>query len=201
MPRPAQEDVIDLTNDSEPENAGRPLAAAAGPRHNKVRNPPLSAEARQQLYRAIKTCPEDTLRDVLANMVADDAVSTHALFENLVAVVPHPRPRAAQGHVGGAPEMTPRWATCLRCGEDFDMAEEREEDECMYHPGSLQVNEAEFPDEDEDVHGPMDSAENRESYPENFLWSCCKENGRSNGCTEGTHVPEMPVSKKRRTRY
>ncbi|KAH9928666.1 uncharacterized protein B0H18DRAFT_874744 [Fomitopsis serialis] len=199
MPRPAQEDIIDLTYDSEPENAGHP--AAAGPRHNEVRIPPLSAGARQQLYTAIETCPEDKLRDVLANMVADDAVSAHALFENLVAEDRLARPRAAQGHAGGAPEMISRWATCLRCGEDFDVAEEREEDECMYHPGTPILDEEGFPDHDEDVHGPMDTPENRESFPESFFWSCCKEDGRSHGCTEGTHVPEMPVSKKRRTRY
>lgn len=151
MAQPA-EDVIDLTNDSEPEDAVR--HPAAGPRPNQAHvPPPLSAAARQQLYKAIETCPEDRLRDILANMVADDAVSTRTLFENLVAVNPprlpalevqQPHPDARPAPVVGqapiavhvpAPNIVPRWATCARCGEDFDVAEEQEEDECVYHPG------------------------------------------------------------------
>ncbi|KZT73110.1 hypothetical protein DAEQUDRAFT_507068 [Daedalea quercina L-15889] len=201
MPRPPElgGDVVDLTNDSEPEDDPCPVP---GPRQNQAHhNGQLSAAARQQMYKAIETCPEDRLRDVLANMVADDAVSTQTLFENLVAANPPPLPAAEPGvdDAEGAPEILPRWTTCKRCGETFDLAEEREEDECVYHPGYLKVNYEEWPDHDEDVHGPMDNPQNRRDYPQGFQWTCCKVDGNSAGCTEGTHVPE--VSKKRRTRY
>lgn len=134
-------DVIDLTNDSDPEDAVR--RPAQGPRQHRAH--PLSAAARDQLYKAIETCPEDKLRDILANMVVDDSVSARSLFENLVVVNPPPLPAVEQPvdlvqPVGRnlfepAPNMVPRWATCEHCGKDFDFAEEREEDECIYHPG------------------------------------------------------------------
>lgn len=154
MPQPA-EDVIDLTNDSEHEDVMQP--PAPGPRPNRAHVPrPLSTAARQQLYKAIESCPEDKLRDILANMVADDAVSTRTLFDNLVVVNPprfpalevqHPRldpvpvlpvvagqaPIAA--YIPAPHRVVPRWATCAHCGEDFDAADEQEEDECVYHSG------------------------------------------------------------------
>ncbi|EPT01333.1 hypothetical protein FOMPIDRAFT_1015870 [Fomitopsis schrenkii] len=196
-------DVIDLTNDSDPEDAVR--RPAQGPRQHRAH--PLSAAARDQLYKAIETCPEDKLRDILANMVVDDSVSARSLFENLVVVNPPPLPAVEQPvdlvqPVGRnlfepAPNMVPRWATCEHCGKDFDFAEEREEDECIYHPGSLQVDYSEWPDHDEDVHGPMDTPSNRRAHPQGFRWTCCTKDGSSTGCTEGTHTQ----SKKRRTRY
>lgn len=90
MPTPA-EDVIDLTGDSEPEDDVRHPAAV--PRPNRAHIPlPLSEAARQQLCKTIETCPEDTLRETLVNMVMDGALSAPSLLENLVAVNSPPLP-------------------------------------------------------------------------------------------------------------
>ena len=75
MPQPA-EDVIYLTDDSGPEDAVQHAAMHLRPNQQ------------QKLNEAIKTCPGDKLRDILVNMVAQDVVSTHALFETLVAFIP-----------------------------------------------------------------------------------------------------------------
>jgi hypothetical protein len=54
--------------------------------------------------------------------------------------------------------------------------------------GELELDEESFADWDEDCHGPMDTKENRTQYPENFVWSCCGEDGRSTGCVHGEHT-------------
>ncbi|TFY61953.1 hypothetical protein EVJ58_g4183 [Rhodofomes roseus] len=208
MPHEAGQHVIDLTNDSDEEGVPPPAAPAQAilqhiPAPDLIPpGPPLDAAARQQLYRAIETCPEERLRDILANMVADDAVSAHALFEHLVAVhPPHLVAEPAQGHAAAAaPKIVPRWATCKYCDEDFDLATEREEFECVYHPGALKAVEMRFPDWDEKMHGSMDTPENRAALPENFVWSCCDRDGDNpEACTEGYHAPQD--TEKRRTRY
>ena len=55
----------------------------------------------------------------------------------------------------------------------------------MYHPGSLDVDwDADFwADWDEDCHGVIDTRSRRKEYPEGFIWSCCDQDGSSNGCT------------------
>lgn len=53
--------------------------------------------------------------------------------------------------------------------------------------GRLEVAYEMWEDWDEDCHGPMDTKSNRREYPENFKWSCCKENGNSGGCREDEH--------------
>lgn len=53
--------------------------------------------------------------------------------------------------------------------------------------GRLEADEAKFVDWDEDVHGPMDTPQNRRDYPENFTWSCCKDEVESDGCRAGIH--------------
>ncbi|KAJ7895067.1 hypothetical protein B0H13DRAFT_828179 [Mycena leptocephala] len=90
--------------------------------------------------------------------------------------------------------VVPRWETCANCGETYDVNEG--EDECTFHPGDLEVNEAKFLDWDEDCHGPMDSEHNREEFPENFSWTCCNGDGMTEGCANGKHSVAVP--KKRR---
>lgn len=53
--------------------------------------------------------------------------------------------------------------------------------------GELEVNYEAFVDHDEGCHGPMDSADNRRAYPENFDWSCCDATGDAIGCVRGMH--------------
>ena len=96
---------------------------------------------------------------------------------------------------------------CWRCNEEFD-PEDDEDESCSYHPGvlntysssphgrygclagSLVINRKShgWADWDEDVHGPMDSYENRRDYPENFMWSCCEKAGDDkSGCEDVPH--------------
>lgn len=58
-----------------------------------------------------------------------------------------------------------------------------------YTSGDLEVNEDEFPDHDERVHGPMDTEENRRDNPLGFIWDCCEANGVNEpGCEIGQHI-------------
>ncbi len=46
-------------------------------------------------------------------------------------------------------------------------------------------------DHDEDCHGTIDTEENKEEYPEGFVWTCCDKLGDElKGCREGKHVAE-----------
>lgn len=50
-------------------------------------------------------------------------------------------------------------------------------------------------DWDERCHGPCDTAENREQWPEGFMWSCCEEDGEAEGCKTGRHVEKVISAK------
>jgi hypothetical protein len=62
--------------------------------------------------------------------------------------------------------------------------------------GELEVDEDSFADHDEDVHGPMDTEENRANFPDNFIWTCCDGTGSTPGCVQDEH--QSSVSRKRR---
>lgn len=64
--------------------------------------------------------------------------------------------------------------------------------------GELEVDEDSFADWDESCHGPMDTRENRNSFPENFIWSCCDEPSFGEGCVNGEHKAAAAARKKRR---
>lgn len=51
-------------------------------------------------------------------------------------------------------------------------------------------------DHDEKTHGPIDTEENREDYPEGFDWSCCDKPGDEPGCKVGHHHSLVDLSKK-----
>ncbi|KZV65682.1 hypothetical protein PENSPDRAFT_689669 [Peniophora sp. CONT] len=79
---------------------------------------------------------------------------------------------------------------CTRCNEEFDP--ESDDELCLYHPGYLEIDynalAGGWADWDEDVHGPMDTDEHREEWPENFTWTCCGRAGDDeSGCEEGPH--------------
>ncbi|CAL1716383.1 unnamed protein product [Somion occarium] len=156
------------------------------------------------LLTAIQSTNEARLREVLADFVfSDNALApaiSRALFEALVTT------RENQGNVeaGGSNisqkrQLIARWEVCARCGVEYDAGEEHEEDECNYHSGELIVNEEEFVDWDEDCHGPMNTKQNRKDFPENFIWTCCDEDGRSDGCESGEHQAGGRKAKRKRT--
>ncbi|KII89662.1 hypothetical protein PLICRDRAFT_158759 [Plicaturopsis crispa FD-325 SS-3] len=175
----ADDDVIDLTNDSDNEEQNA--------------KPGMDDISRTQLHVAIATVPETRLREIVAKLVDTIPAVGNAFLKELVTKRAHTELRA-----GCSRSPVPRWEICANCEEEYDMSVEREDDECCYHPGQLKVNYESFEDWDEDVHGPEDTPQNRRDFPENFNWTCCGENGMSDGCEVGEHVTGGPRPKKRR---
>lgn len=50
----------------------------------------------------------------------------------------------------------------------------------------------------EQTHGPIDCPDNKEEYPEGFMWTCCERNGLEKGCKLGRHQSNPDLSKKGR---
>ncbi|KAK3994483.1 hypothetical protein QBC44DRAFT_391805 [Cladorrhinum sp. PSN332] len=87
---------------------------------------------------------------------------------------------------------------CERCHDTFFEAE-NEERVCEFHPGNLDVNwrADTWADHDERFDGPEDTSDNREEYPEGFIWDCCDAQGDADGCKKATH--RAKDCKRRRT--
>ncbi|KAF8071642.1 hypothetical protein FPV67DRAFT_1577635, partial [Lyophyllum atratum] len=145
---------------------------------------PVDGTSRARLHEAIATVGEERLRRILAHLVDSYPAVEDALTRELVTLK-----RKTQ-------DVVSRWDMCSNCDEEFDTGTRREEEECTFHPGELEVNEEEFVDWDEDCHGPMDTLDNRRSFPQNFTWTCCEGNGISDGCVRGIHRP-LPTKKRR----
>ncbi|KDQ14367.1 hypothetical protein BOTBODRAFT_174851 [Botryobasidium botryosum FD-172 SS1] len=177
-------ETIDLTADTDSTPSSR-----AGS------EPPLSdAALLAHLNAAISTVPEVRLREILTNVVGRVPAFARALFSELVTTVPDEPDQESDS------EYVPRWEICVNCDKEYDAGEEREEGECVYHSGSLQVEYDRFEDWDERCHGPMDSSANRRDYPENFSWTCCGEDGTDEGCEEDEHEPGGMLKKRQRRR-
>lgn len=75
-----------------------------------------------------------------------------------------------------------------------EISPERDDCECVYHPGEMEVDHAGgfWADHEEEVHGTIDCEASREEYPEGFLWSCCDQPGDVRGCTWGSHQKGTP---------
>jgi len=179
-------DVIDLTLSSDPESANGSSEDEGEPAVN------VNAASKLQLHTAIDTAPESRLRHVLKRLIDKDPAVERAVLKVLVTVKKRTR------------VVMPRWEICANCREEFDASKRRDDEECTYHLGvfaiyfhasslrscslnlgHLRVNEEEFPDHDEDCHGPMDTPVNRRDFPEGFTWSCCSEDGTDPGCEIG----------------
>lgn len=112
--------------------------------------------------------------------------------------------RKREEHVGV------RYATCMQCEQEFDATENGEES-CEWHDGIVMVSSRQqwfssadlllgeleidyehdtWDDWDEPCHGIMNTDENREGYPEGFIWSCCERRGGEDACRVGKHVAE-----------
>ncbi|KAI0635710.1 hypothetical protein C8Q77DRAFT_587857 [Trametes polyzona] len=212
-------EVISLSSDSY-DDASAPRAAAtlapnAYPARVPVGHEPirrLDDASRAHLQVAIATSPEGRVREAFAALVYSVPALSERVFRMLVAVPTRDEEEIEdedeyedededeEEDENGEHRMIPRWRVCANCGEEYDAGAEREPDECKYHPGELEVNEDAFVDWDEDVHGPMDTPENRESYPDNFIWTCCDLDGTKEGCTRDEHEPEEESHQRKRTR-
>jgi len=169
-------DVIDLTLDDSSDEEGQPAV------HGNLNDVP-----RAHLLAAIDTVPELRLRQIIKKLVDEEPAFERALLDELVAV-------KKRTH-----EAMSRWGICDNCEEEFDVSELRYEEECTYHTGGLEVDVDQFADHDERCHGPMDTEENRRSFPQGFYWNCCEGQGADHpGCEVGQHVPRTPETKRRR---
>ena len=66
------------------------------------------------------------------------------------------------------------------------------------HSGETEPDYDMFVDHDEDCHGVIDSEEMREDFPENFKYTCCGQDGTSEGCRKGRHIEEKVMYKRAR---
>ncbi|KAG6895968.1 hypothetical protein C0992_011222 [Termitomyces sp. T32_za158] len=188
MPQETEPEIIDLTglseSDSEEEDEEHDSEETSEEStDDDIREVPVNTTSREQLCDAIRELGQDRLRRVLISLVDEIPEVEETLTKQLLTLK-----RKSQ-------DIIYRWETCINCDQEFDMATRREEEECSFHPGELEVDEEQFVDWDESCHGLMDSAYNRREYPENFKWSCCEENGKTEGCVRDVH---RPISRKRR---
>jgi hypothetical protein len=65
--------------------------------------------------------------------------------------------------------------------------------------GDLEVDWAgdSWADHDENCHGPIDTPEMREEFPDGFIWNCCDETGEAEGCKKARHRPDRTKRIKR----
>lgn len=202
-------EVIDLTDltessDQDSDDEGQDSNSEDSASEASDEDIPLNATSRAQLRVAISTVSEVRLREILGYLVDTNPAVEEALTRQLVA-----RRRDAQA-------VAPRWDTCDNCDEEYDASLDRKDDECVFHPGlqfrffasddfsdgdrakgELEVDETQFADHDEACHGPMDTLENRRDFPQGFTWTCCDEDGSSEGCVHGEHRPAVPRKRRR----
>ncbi|MCJ1391949.1 hypothetical protein MMC18_004816 [Xylographa bjoerkii] len=106
--------------------------------------------------------------------------------------------------------VRPRHIVCEQCEKEFDVRKNWKK-ACNYHTGmGTPKNKSRMParltwrlcfigildvdwdsdiwaDHDENCHGPVDTEENKEEYPEGFIWDCCEKRGAAEGCKIGWH--------------
>ncbi|OJT04833.1 hypothetical protein TRAPUB_4405 [Trametes pubescens] len=169
----------------------------------------LDDASRAQLHVAIASAPEDRVREAFAALVDSIPAITERVFGMLVAVPALPvapwnaAPAANPGARARAEPMISRWRICENCEEEYDAGTVRRATECSYHEGELEPSEDDdsWIEWDENVHGPMDTEENRRQYPDQFTWSCCDRDGTQPGCVEGEHEPKEVQPRQKRPRW
>jgi hypothetical protein len=80
--------------------------------------------SRARLHDAILTVSESRLRQVLRNLVETIPAVEVALTSELVTLKRKTR------------DIVSRWEACTNCDQEFDVHEERENEECIFHPGT-----------------------------------------------------------------
>ena len=213
-------DVISISSGSEDDGPGEVSRSDGGGEDTSARA--LDDHSRTQLHVAIATAPEHRVREAFAALADSVPEIPERVFRMLVASRLQHADAARAPHAGRT-VLVPRWMICENCKEEYDAGTERKHGECRYHSGALrslstwhgsrphsvcdrvsgdlEADEDAFVDWDENCHGPIDCDENREEYPENFTWSCCDLDGRSEGCEKAEHQPEQEQGRRKRARY
>ena len=123
----ATPEVIDLTQLSESSDEGEDeedeIATRSSGSESSYEEVLLDEVTRAQLHTAISTVAEKRLREILHRLVNTAPAVEAALVVELVTVERHTR------------DVIPRWETCVCCDEEFDVNTDREDGECIFHPG------------------------------------------------------------------
>ncbi|KAI0805269.1 hypothetical protein GGR55DRAFT_286401 [Xylaria sp. FL0064] len=79
-------------------------------------------------------------------------------------------------------------AICVNCKDPFSEDDNRP-DACRHHPGEMEENDEVREDMDEwpSVYDARSIQEDKEDYPEGYIWDCCEEAGDAPGCSLGWH--------------
>ncbi|OJD38694.1 uncharacterized protein BKCO1_4000200 [Diplodia corticola] len=146
---------------------------------------------------AISSADDERLRKTLIAIIADP--HGKKLVENELLI--------PANHSDANPKKRNKYEHCRQCGQEFEFALSKES-ECSWHSGSrpslasYQISSVLMPclgecdvdwdsgfwdDTDDDIFGPIDTDENREEYPEGFVWTCCGGQADAEGCKRGFH--------------
>ncbi len=158
---------------------------------------------------------DHTVRAILTALCDDDLVRAKAL-KYLQALEPEAESRA-KAATGDQPNLKKRkpnstLSICVQCENTFSGDSD---EQCIYHPGEhvailglLQnaanmitgIMEADYEDDfwADEHHENIDTPENREEYPDGFVWTCCENLGSEPGCKLGRHESNPERSKKGR---
>lgn len=146
--------------------------------------------------------PEPQVRAVLVALCQDRDTRARALgfFEGLLLAIDK---RANTLKRKADDEL----CICVQCDEAFYKNDNTDNTACSYHwgekcqygseaitnheshIGSLEIDYQApiWADDDEARYGNVDTKENRQEYPEGFVWDCCNVPGDEPGCKLGKH--------------
>ncbi|KAF7547846.1 hypothetical protein G7046_g8877 [Stylonectria norvegica] len=141
--------------------------------------------------------PEGEVRAVLMSLCNDQRVRRKALANWKLVRCPLTPNTANEPNRGTKRKATSDILICVQCDEYF-FTDDNTKKGCNYHFGELECDydSPKWIDWDERCHGPEDSEENREAYPDGFTWTCCDKEGGSSGCAKGRHEANPDLSKK-----
>lgn len=155
------------------------------------------------LQTAIRSVRAERLQDSVMKLCQHTPGATEFLAD-LLLTQPKPSKDASSG---AKRKVVTRYATCQNCEEEFDVLNNNDKKGCVYHDGPLYspislmtaiqlanpvalsadamsldylvplYDSIIWADTDEDYHGPIDTEENKQQFPEGFEWSCCGTNG------------------------
>ena len=84
----------------------------------------LGETTRSQLQNAIATVSEARLRTILSRLVQTELAVEISLTRELVTIK------------RGSQDVVQRWEACRHCDDEYDTNTAREDDECIFHPGT-----------------------------------------------------------------
>ncbi|KAJ5345197.1 hypothetical protein N7452_003201 [Penicillium brevicompactum] len=151
---------------------------------------------------------EKTLREVFKSVCAkSDAARKEAESQLLLLLLASSADSPASQALGtekssaAGKTTVPRYALCGNCKEDFDVTANTDKS-CRYHPSFSEADQDSHLYEDLDDWMEADTEENREEWPECFIFLCCEQNLRDNphGCKVDFHRQPEPSNRFKRAR-